>query len=352
MPLRTDLVAGGLAMLVLAGCGTASGKQDRPAPAAAGATVAGTTSDFPMTLGEPYTIGARTFVPADTLNFDEVGRALIRQGEGAKMGFHPEGAITAAHRTLPLPSYVEVTSLASGRTILVRVVERGPMDADHVVALSPGAAAQLGFTADDEPVRVRRVNPPEQERAALRFGGRAAERLETPPGLRAALMAKLTREEGASVAAVPAPQPAKAVAPVSTSAPTPAAASTSASAGTLPSAPRPMADEVVAQAGADFSHPAPVTRSEPRPIVQPIPQTPPAEPAAKTGRYAVQVAALSSRANADALARKVGGHVEPAGALFRIRTGPYATQAQAKAAAAALHGKGFPQARMVANDGR
>jgi rare lipoprotein A len=66
----------------------------------------------------------------------------------------------------------------------------------------------------------------------------------------------------------------------------------------------------------------------------------------------VQLAALSSREKAEALAAQTGGFVVPAGSLFRVRTGPYATQAQANAAANALHSKGFPQAHMVANDGR
>ncbi len=314
--------------------------------AAAEAGIASATSDFPVTLGAPYTIGSRTFVPADTLNFDEVGRALI--GHGA-FGSIPESAITAAHRTLPLPSYIEVTSLTSGRTILVRVVKRGPMDANHIIALSPGAAAQLGLAADNEPVRVRRVNPPEQERAALRFGGRAAERLETPAGLRGALIAKLARQEGtvAPVAQGPAPQ-----APA-----TPAVI--------RPATPRPTANDVVTQAGADFSRPAagpaparPVpalpAKAPPAAAVTPVAAVTPAPVAApaRTGRYAVQVAALSSRASADAMAQTIGGYVEQAGTLFRVRTGPYATQPQARAAAAALHGKGFPQARMVANDRR
>jgi rare lipoprotein A len=91
------------------------------------------------------------------------------------------GAISAAHHTLPLPSYAEVTDLKTGRTILVRVERRGPGDSQHAIELSPGAAAQLGIAAgSNEGVRVRRVNPPEQDRALLRSGNPAPERMATP----------------------------------------------------------------------------------------------------------------------------------------------------------------------------
>jgi rare lipoprotein A len=101
------------------------------------------------------------------------------------------GGISGSHRTLPLPCYVEVTSLDSGRTILVRLERRGPMQGDGLVALSPGAMAQLGLSGAHAPVRVRRVNPPEGERALLRSGQQAPARMDTPPGLLTALKRKL-----------------------------------------------------------------------------------------------------------------------------------------------------------------
>lgn len=67
---------------------------------------------------------------------------------------------TAAHRTLPLPSYVEVTNLANGRTLVVRVNDRGPFKDDRLIDLSYAAAKRLGF-ADDGTARVevRAVDP-------------------------------------------------------------------------------------------------------------------------------------------------------------------------------------------------
>lgn len=54
-------------------------------------------------------------------------------------------AFTAAHRTLPLPSYVRVTNLANGRSIIVRVNDRGPFHSDRIIDLSYAAAVKLGY---------------------------------------------------------------------------------------------------------------------------------------------------------------------------------------------------------------
>jgi len=71
-------------------------------------------------------------------------------------------AVTAAHRTLPLPSYVQVTNLANGRTIVVRVNDRGPFhDPDRrIIDLSYAAAVKLGMAGSGTTnVRVRAVEP-------------------------------------------------------------------------------------------------------------------------------------------------------------------------------------------------
>ena len=86
-------------------------------------------------------------------------------------------AITAAHRTLPLGSFVEVTSLETGRVILVRITDRGPGRRDRIIDLSRGAARLLG--TDRQPVsrvRVRAVVPSMQDAATLRAGRAVAAR--------------------------------------------------------------------------------------------------------------------------------------------------------------------------------
>jgi rare lipoprotein A (peptidoglycan hydrolase) len=53
--------------------------------------------------------------------------------------------VTAAHPTLPIPSYVRVTNLENGRTLVVRVIDRGPFLSDRIIDLSYVAAAKLGY---------------------------------------------------------------------------------------------------------------------------------------------------------------------------------------------------------------
>lgn len=139
-------------------------------------------SDTPVRIGPPYTVRGQTYVPAADPRYDMLGFASWYGHESGNQAANGErfrpGAINGAHRTLPLPSYVEVTSLETGRTILVRVNDRGPFGNDwRLIDLSEGAAAQLGIKArGTAPVRVRVVQPPEDDRARLRDGKAARER--------------------------------------------------------------------------------------------------------------------------------------------------------------------------------
>ncbi|RJF91120.1 septal ring lytic transglycosylase RlpA family protein [Sphingomonas cavernae] len=75
--------------------------------------------------------------------------------------FDPD-AISAAHPTLPLSSYIEVTALDTGRTIVARVNDRGPFSNNRLVDLSHGAARMLGISGTGHArVRIRRVQPGE-----------------------------------------------------------------------------------------------------------------------------------------------------------------------------------------------
>ncbi|WP_293875978.1 MULTISPECIES: septal ring lytic transglycosylase RlpA family protein [unclassified Sphingomonas] len=138
-------------------------------------------SDFPVTIGRPYTVRGVTYTPAAAPAYDALGLAGWYGNESGGRTANGEKfrvkAITGAHTTLPLPSYVEVTSLATGRTILVRVNDRGPFARGRIVDLSRGAAELLGIrAAGTAAVRVRRVDPPERDRARLRDGKAAAAR--------------------------------------------------------------------------------------------------------------------------------------------------------------------------------
>lgn len=69
-------------------------------------------------------------------------------------------AMTAAHRTLPIPTYVEVTNLENGRTAVVRINDRGPFHDGRIIDLSYAAARKLGVVGPGTArVRVRALEP-------------------------------------------------------------------------------------------------------------------------------------------------------------------------------------------------
>jgi len=68
--------------------------------------------------------------------------------------------MTAAHRTLPIPTYIEVTNLENGRTVVVRVNDRGPFHSERIVDLSYVAARKLGIVGPGTArVRIRALEP-------------------------------------------------------------------------------------------------------------------------------------------------------------------------------------------------
>ncbi|WP_428683375.1 septal ring lytic transglycosylase RlpA family protein [Sphingopyxis sp.] len=137
-------------------------------------------TDAPIRIGPAYTIRGTTYVPAAAPSYDMVGYASWYGNESGNQTANGErfqpGWITAAHTTLPLPTYVEVTALDTGRRIIVRVNDRGPfVQNGRIIDLSRGAAEQLGIKEQGHaPVRVRRVEPAEKDRKRLREGKPAA----------------------------------------------------------------------------------------------------------------------------------------------------------------------------------
>ena len=99
----------------------------------------------------PYSVLGREYVPATTLKaYRERG---VASWYGRKFHGQPTSigetydmfAMSAAHPTLPLPSYARVTSLANGRSVVVRVNDRGPFLHDRIIDLSYAAAHKLGI---------------------------------------------------------------------------------------------------------------------------------------------------------------------------------------------------------------
>ena len=104
-------------------------------------------------VGAPYVVGGRTYVPQENPNYRAEGLAswygedfhgrLTANGEVYDMH-----GISAAHPTLPMPCYVRVTNLGNGRSLIVRVNDRGPYHSDRLIDLSAKAARLLDFHGD------------------------------------------------------------------------------------------------------------------------------------------------------------------------------------------------------------
>ncbi|MFZ4212112.1 endolytic peptidoglycan transglycosylase RlpA, partial [Pantoea endophytica] len=150
--MRKDWLGVALASLVLAACSTPEQQNNTapPQPAYNGPVVEipGVEPRYepinPST-SQDYSVNGKNYrVIKDPSNYSEVGLATWygdeAQGNRTAIGesYDPEG-MTAAHPTLPLPSYVRVTNLANGRQIVVRVNDRGPYTPGRNIDLSRAA---------------------------------------------------------------------------------------------------------------------------------------------------------------------------------------------------------------------
>ena len=232
------------------------------------------------------------------LRYDTVGYASVRNDRPT--GAFAAATIAIAHATLPVGSFVELTSLDSGRTIVAVV---GAQSYDGTAfTLSPGAAQLLGV-GDHAALRVRLVTPSAPDQMALRSGRSAAPRIDAPEGLLKALRKRLPDEM------VLAPPP-----------------------------PRRM---------------PPVTRRPPVPRAVPAPEpgaryaSPPETVVARGVRFMVQVAAFSTRERAQIAARQVGGRIVVAGSVFRVQLGPFPDTISAKRARDEAARHGYGDARVI-----
>ncbi|WP_280140637.1 septal ring lytic transglycosylase RlpA family protein [Devosia crocina] len=101
-------------------------------------------------VGQPYTVRGKTYVPQHDPNYQAAGEASwygsdFHGRRTANGEIFSANAITAAHPTLPLPSYVRVTNKDNGRSLVVRVNDRGPYMPGRIIDLSYRAASMLGY---------------------------------------------------------------------------------------------------------------------------------------------------------------------------------------------------------------
>ncbi|WP_332676534.1 septal ring lytic transglycosylase RlpA family protein [Brevundimonas sp.] len=173
--IRSALVAGALSLLAACAGGVRPDARGIPVVTDAAPIVAGTM--------RPYQVRGRWYQPAEQPGYDETGAASWYGDQfngrptatGERFDMH---ALTAAHRTLPLPGLVEVTNLANGRRIVARVNDRGPFVEGRIIDLSRGSAEALGLlqTGTGE-VRVRYLG-----RAPRTGGGTALQYAAAAPG--------------------------------------------------------------------------------------------------------------------------------------------------------------------------
>src|SRR5262245_10603771 len=166
--------------MALAGCSLARRQPEKPATIPSGSNVPSPPPDLMSipdavprpeprgTRGNPpfyQVFGKRYYVMAKSDGWVERGTA-----SWYGPGFHAAAtslgepydmyAMTAAHKTLPIPCYAEVTNLRNGRKIVVRINDRGPFVGDRIIDLSYTAAAKLDMLlAGTAPVEVRVVKP-------------------------------------------------------------------------------------------------------------------------------------------------------------------------------------------------
>ena len=137
-------------------------------------------------VGNPYQIKGTWYYPAEDYTYDETG---IASWYGTK--FHGRATangevfdmngLSAAHRTLPMPSFVRVTDLESGRSLNLRVNDRGPFARGRIIDLSRRAAQLLGFeTKGTARVRVQILARESRDIAMALQGGTGVARQGTP----------------------------------------------------------------------------------------------------------------------------------------------------------------------------
>ena len=182
-------------------------------------------------IGKPYQIQGVWYYPRIDPKYDETGIASwyghpFHGRRTANGDVYDMNELTAAHKTLPMPTSVRVTNLGNGRSLVLRVNDRGPFTNGRIIDVSRRAAQLLGFQSrGTAKVRVtavsaasgpgRKLETSKEERYALPAvprGQVTAKALPPPPGAKAAKPAKKARQSksgGARVASAEPREPAQ-----------------------------------------------------------------------------------------------------------------------------------------------
>lgn len=146
---------------LVAACSPGAGER----PPTRSQTTSGDIYTGPVKIGDPYRVAGVTYYPREDLYYDVSGNASwygsdFHGKRTANGEIYDMNALTAAHTTLPMPSWVRVTNLENGRVVVVRINDRGPFVKNRVIDLSRRAAQLLGFDRQGTArVRVQMANP-------------------------------------------------------------------------------------------------------------------------------------------------------------------------------------------------
>jgi len=283
----------------------------------------------PYKIGKPYQVNGVWYYPKADYKYSETGIASW-YGPGfhgkrtANGEVYDENGLTAAHKTLPMPAMVRVTNLENGRSIQVRINDRGPFEAGRVIDMTRRGAQLLGFIQQGTArVRVDIMPEESQQLAALssRSGGD-----EVPPPPKAAPVGEVT---GGGLA----PLSGSKVNPGQPPAGQPQAGQ-----------PQPGAKPPAAQATVDVA-----------PVALPQPDGKVTQVAVKPTSIYIQAGAFLRQSNANQL----GGQLRKYGPVrvtpikverqnyYRVRIGPIASVVEADKTLKRMIADGHPESRIV-----
>lgn len=275
-------------------------------------------------VGKPYQIDGIWYYPQTDYQYDETGVASwygpqFHGKQTANGAIFDMNRVTAAHRTLPLPSYVRVTNLDNGRSLEVLVNDRGPYAKNRIIDLSRRAAQLLGYDVKGTAlVRVEVLADRSRQAQAVAQG--------------------LSPSMSDTAVAEAAPDAAPVVSVASISKPTPGTQAEATQSGAIR---RPLPEEPTQTAAIQEALP-----NDPKVELQPVAGAP---------SIFIQAGAFARLDNAQrtkVLLESVGpvelSQVKNAASpLFRVRVGPVASVDEADALLAAISDAGFPEARIV-----
>lgn len=372
----TLLAAAITASLMLTGCGAMHGKQESG------------NYQGELKIGKPYNIDGRTYYPEHDPNYTEEGMA-----SWYGPGFHGRSTangerfdqheMTAAHRTLPMPSLVKVTNMENGKSAIVKVNDRGPFKKDRIIDLSKSAADAIGMTATgtakvrveylptetkklvSELVRTNQLHADEQTLAMLAID--APTSAPAPAPASSGLFSAFAAEPEIPVSPASKMSNNRAIAPTANVEPVHQQALMQEGSGPSLDSPPPVVfnNEPSPAQGPPIAaptesppvqQPLPIAEEQPQMIAAPSPEPPPALPDdSGAGGFYVQAGSFSQSRNAESLAQKLSAvgaaNVKPVEVngrtWYRVRVGPWNATSDAGNALQNVMNMGLPDARIV-----